>query len=73
MKRLHTFVMQRELQFLLVRTLSETKELNANDINYRLDVEFSNEFDRLIERYEYSEDEAIRLINSIRKYESHSG
>ncbi len=70
MSRPHTYVEIRELQFLLTRLVDEANRLEASDSNYQLDLEFSKELDQLIERYGYSDDEALRLIEIVSVYES---
>lgn len=73
MSRPHTYVKIRELQFLLTRLMGEASHLQASDPNYQLDVEFSKELDQLIDRYGYSDDEALRLIEIVSRYESQEG
>ncbi|MNC56034.1 hypothetical protein [Pseudomonas sp. p21] len=73
MSRPHTYVEIRELQFLLTRLVDEANRLEASDSNYQLDLEFSKELDQLIERYGYSDDEALRLIEIVSVYESEEG
>jgi hypothetical protein len=70
MKRTHTFVRLREIQSLLARVTSEIQELEAKDLNYQLDLEFSKEFDQLVERYGYSNEEVVRLVEVVRELES---
>jgi hypothetical protein len=64
MKRTHTFVRLREIQSLLARVTSEIQELEAKDLNYQLDLEFSKEFDG------YSNEEVVRLVEVVRELES---
>lgn len=73
MSRPHTYVEIRELQYLLTRLTDETNRLEASDSNYQLDLEFSKELEQLIERYGYSDDEALRLIEIVSVYESEEG
>lgn len=73
MNRPHTYVEIRELQFLLTRLADEARRLEASDSNYQLDREFSKELDQLIQRYGYSDDEALRLIEIVSFYESEEG
>ncbi|MBA1254790.1 hypothetical protein G7021_19230 [Pseudomonas carnis] len=73
MSRPHTYVEIRELQFLLTRLADEAHRLEASDSNYQLDLEFSKELDQLIQRYGYSDDEALRLIEIVSFYESEEG
>ncbi|MFS2160194.1 hypothetical protein ACCD10_22985 [Pseudomonas sp. Pseusp122] len=73
MSRPHTYVEIRELQHLLTRLTDETNRLEASDSNYQLDLEFSKELDQLIQRYGYSDEEALRLIEIVNVYESEEG
>lgn len=72
MSRPHTFVRYLQLQSLLARVVSEMRELETNDVNYRLDREFSAKLDELISRYGYTDQEVVEIVELVQEHEAHS-
>lgn len=70
MRRPHTFVRHLELQSLLARVVSEMRELETSDVDYRLDREFSRKLDELISRYGYSDQEVVEIVELVQEYEA---
>lgn len=72
MNRPHPFVRYLQLQSLLARIISEMHELETNDVNYRLDREFSAKLDELISRYGYTDQEVVEIVELVQDHEAHS-
>jgi len=72
MSRPHPFVRYLQLQSLLARVVSEMHELETNDVDYRLDREFSAKLDELISRYGYTDQEVVEIVELVQDHEAHS-
>ncbi len=71
MNRPHTFVRHLQIKSLLARIDSEMHALEASDVNYQLDREFSAELDQLIRRYGYTDQEVVELVELVEAHETH--
>lgn len=75
MSRPHTLIKFKQAQHVLAKVLTELRASEGNDPNYRLDLEFDEQLNNLLERYGYNASQAMALITryeaietSVRRY-----
>jgi hypothetical protein len=62
MSRPHTLIKFKQAQHVLAKVLMELRVSEENDLNYKLDLEFDEQLNNLLERYGYDASEAMTLI-----------
>lgn len=62
MSRPHTLLKFKQAQHVLAKVLTELRASEGSDPNYRLDLEFDEQLNHLLERYGYDASQAMALI-----------
>ncbi|WP_025858844.1 hypothetical protein [Pseudomonas sp. CHM02] len=62
MSRPHTLIKFKQAQHILAKVLTELRVSEGTDPNYKLDLEFDEQLNNLLERYGYDASQAMALI-----------
>lgn len=62
MSRPHTLIKFKQAQHVLAKVLTELRVSEGTDPNYRLDLEFDEQLNKLLQRYGYDASQAMALI-----------